>query len=460
MSDFNPKTFFLPYQIRWLKDESRIKIWEKSRRIGASYVQAYEDVRDCVTKKYFRKNKPLSVWFSSADLSAAKEYILYCKEFATLFQEIATDLGEIIIDPEKDVKAFCIEFRNGARIHALSSNPTQFRSKGGKVILDEMAHHDNQDELWKAANASAFIWGYPIRILSTHNGQNCKFFKFIEKVKKGELDWSLHTTSIQMAVDEGLADKIFERELTKEERQEFLESVRKNAGDEITWTEEYCCIAVDEATAFLPYDLIDACESDNVLCPLDKTTGDLYLGFDIARKKHLSVITVFEKLGDVKYTRNIIELKNMKFSHQEEVLYKILGHKRLRRACIDQTGIGMQLAEKAQDKFGKHKVEGITFTGAMKEELAYNLYTTFEDRKIRNPKDQLLREDLHSVRKVPTKSGNVRFDVDSSDTDGHADRFWSIALANHAVGKSKGGARYFTSRRKRESYNLLRGYKY
>ena len=31
--------YFLPYQQRWLDDKSKIKIWEKSRRIGATYVQ-------------------------------------------------------------------------------------------------------------------------------------------------------------------------------------------------------------------------------------------------------------------------------------------------------------------------------------------------------------------------------------------------------------------------------------
>jgi len=40
--------YFLPYQIDWLNDNSQIKVWEKSRRIGATYVQAYEDVRDVV----------------------------------------------------------------------------------------------------------------------------------------------------------------------------------------------------------------------------------------------------------------------------------------------------------------------------------------------------------------------------------------------------------------------------
>ena len=73
---------FLPYQIKWLKDKSQIKIWRKSRRIGATYVQAFEDVIDALTLKI--RGKVCDVWFSSADITAAKEYIMYCEYWAKL----------------------------------------------------------------------------------------------------------------------------------------------------------------------------------------------------------------------------------------------------------------------------------------------------------------------------------------------------------------------------------------
>ncbi|GIV45761.1 MAG: hypothetical protein KatS3mg036_0579 [Ignavibacterium sp.] len=118
------RKYFLDYQIDWLNDNSQIKIWEKSRRIGATYVQAYEDVRDVVLG-----NVP-AVWFSSADESAAKEYILYCAQWAKLFDKGARDLGEQVLESDKSIKTFTIEFTNGKRINALSSNPKAFRFKG------------------------------------------------------------------------------------------------------------------------------------------------------------------------------------------------------------------------------------------------------------------------------------------------------------------------------------------
>lgn len=450
-------SYFLPYQIKWLNDDSKIKISEKSRRIGMTYVQSYEDVRDCIAKKV------PSVWFSSADESAAKEYIFYCGTWAKIFNVVAEDLGEIVIDEKKCIKAFVLQFQNGTRIHAMSSNPKGFRSKGGKVILDEFAFHGDAAALWKAARP-CITWGFPLRILSTHNGQNCKYFNFIQDVKKGKLKWSLHTTTIYQAVAEGLADKILGRKLTDEERQAWIDEERASCGDEATWNEEYCCIAIDESTAFLTYELIRTCQSENIILSdieniehaLSMIQGDMYVGMDIARKKHFSVITVLEKLGDVKYTRIKKELLKMPFKDQEAILYLILAHKNLRRACIDATGLGMQLAEGAQTKFGKYRVEPITFTASTKETMAYLLLTAFEDRKLRLPyDDQLLTEDLHSIKKTVSLSGNIRFDVEASETDGHADRFWSYALANYAATTKISSIPRVSSRKRRASHSTL-----
>lgn len=444
----NLNKYFLPYQIRWLNDKSPIKVWEKSRRIGATYVQSYEDVRDCVAK-----NVP-SVWFSSADESAAKEYITYCEQWVKLFHAAAKSMGEVVIDSEKDIKALVIEFANGTKIHALSSNPKGFRSKGGKVILDEFAHHDNPFELWKAAKPCV-TWGFPLRILSTHNGQGTLFFKFIEQILKGILKWALHTTPIQLAVAEGLVDKIFGRKTTQEEQEAWLEEQRKDCFDEYTWLQEYCCVAIDEACAFLPYNLIATCECEVILKPLIDVIGDLYVGTDIGRKKDLTCIWILEVFEKVKYTRKVEILEKTPFHIQEEILFSILKHPKMRRCCIDATGLGMQLAESAQRKFGQYRVEAISFTNKVKEELAYTTRTNFEDKTVYIPAEQEIREDLHSVRRQTTTAGNIRFDVEKSDVSGHADRFWALSLALHAV-ETNSGPINIATRKRRETVEMTK----
>ena len=418
----NKTPFFLPYQIRWINDKSKVKIWEKSRRIGATYVQSYEDVRDCVYKTV------PAVWFSSADESAAREYIDYCKQWATLFNIAAKDLGEQILDSDKDIKAYVIAFSNGTKIHALSSNPKGFRSKGGKVVLDEFAFHNNPEELWKAARP-CITWGYPLRILSTHNGQSCLYYKFLDQVQKGKLKWAHHKTPIQLAVEEGLIDKIYGRPTTPEEREEWLNEERKNCFDEYTWLQEYCCVAIDEACAFLPYDLISTCEMPDVLKSLDEIKGDLYVGIDIGRRKDLTVIWCLERFENSKYTRKVKVLEKTPFHIQYEIISEILKHPKLRRCCIDSTGLGMQIAETAQRDFGQYRVEAVMFTNKSKEEMAYNLRTNFESKTVFIPQEHEIREDLHSIRRIATKAGNIRFDAESSEVNGHADRFWALALA-------------------------------
>ena len=438
--------YFLPYQQRWLDDKAKIKIWEKSRRIGATYVQSYEDVRDCINRSV------PAVWFSSADESAAKEYIDYCEKWVKLFHATAKRLGEVIIDNEKDIKALVIEFSNGTKIHALSSNPKSFRSKGGKVVLDEFAFHNNPDELWKAARP-CITWGFPLRILSTHNGQNCLYYKFIDQVIKGKLNWSHHKTPIQLAVSEGLVDKIYQRKTTLQEQEDWMANEKDNCFDEYTWLQEYCCIAVDEASAFLPYDLIATCELNDILRPLEDIKHDFYVGVDIGRRKDLTVIWVLEKIENIKYTRLVIELAKMPFHKQEEILHEILSHKLFRRDCQDDTGIGMQMAENAQVKFGKFRVEGVTFTNKVKEDLAYRLRTEFENKTVFIPNRHEIREDLHSVRKITTASNNIRFDADRSD-NGHADRFWALALALHAADNGSGDI-HISTRKRRESFDMV-----
>ena len=428
-------SYFLPYQIRWLKDTSRFKIWEKSRRIGATYVQSYEDVHDCISGRL----KSGKVFFSSADESAAKEYIMYCEQWAKLYDTAARYMGEQVIDKEKDLKALQIRFSNGTRINALSSNPKAFRSKGGKLVLDEFAWHQDDRGLWKAARPIV-TWGDPVRIISTHNGKQSLYYKFIQDVKAQKMDWSLHTVPITEAVREGLVDKVMGQPATEAERRGWLEAERQACADDDVWAEEYMCQPVDQASAFLPYELITSCEGNAALWPpgaLPECQGNLYLGFDIGRKKDLSVIWLAEQLGSVLYTRRLTVLDRMTFSRQKQQLYHYLRHPRLRRACIDATGLGMQLAEEAQDDFGRYRVEAITFTGSVKEALAYGIRTRLEDKALMLPADPLVRDDFHSIRRTTTAAGNMRFDV-AGATDGHADRFWAAALCCEAAATEAG----------------------
>ena len=442
--------FFFPYQKRWLADKSKVKIFEKSRRIGGTWVQSFEDVQDCI------EQPGLKVFFSSADMTAAAEYIDYCESWIQKLNAIAKALAEInsedledceFADEDKGIKSKIIEFNNGSKIYVLSSNPKAFRSKGGKIVWDEAAHHENDQKMWAAAKPAA-MWGYPIRILSTHNGVNSLFYKLIEKCKKGELDYSVHTVPIQLAVEEGVADRICGKKLSRKEREAWLEQEHKGCLTEAIWQEEYCCNPQDESTAMVSYDLIHSCERQGIL-GLEKAKGPLYLGCDVARHRHLYVIYVFEDVCDQLVCRAVEAYQKKKWSYLEEKLYKFLKLPNLVRACIDRTGLGDQFTERAQEKFGTVKVEGVLFTNAVKADLAISLLQAFEDQKLiieKCPKfpgvdgreEDKQAESIHAVKKIVTSAGNVRYDAESTEK-GHGDFFWGAALAYHAKSANAAG---------------------
>lgn len=432
-------TYFLPYQARWLADQSRFKISEKSRRIGMSYAQSYEDTRDAA-----RAEKPLDVWFSSADESAAKEYILYVAQWARILNIAAHDLGETVISKNDDIKALTVQFANGRRINALSSNPKAFRSKGGKLVLDEYAFHADQEAMWKAARP-IITWGFPVRIISTYNGKGNRYYRMVSEAKKAIAEgrkpqWSLHTTTIVDAVNDGLADRILGRTLTPAERQAWLDAERESCGDEDTWQQEYMCNPIDEASAWLPWEVITACESPDAgkaeLIGLDGkpvlASGDnCYIGWDVARTTDKSVIWVVQRVGDVFWTRAVKTMRRTSFAEQLDAFGGFMRLFNARRACIDKTGLGMPIVEEAQRRWGEYRVEGVTFTGEVKQHLATYGKQLFEDKRVRIPVSRDIRDSHHAVRKMTTVAGNPRFDADRNEA-GHADEFWAHMLALHA----------------------------
>jgi phage FluMu gp28-like protein len=100
----------------------------------------------------------------------------------------------------------------------------------------------------------------------------------------------------------------------------------------------------------------------------------------------------------------------------------------VRRCAIDASGLGAMLAEELQQRWGS-RVEPVTFTLAVKEDLAVRVKRLLEDGRLRIPADPAVRAALAAVKRIVTPAGNVRFDADRTERAGHADHFWALALA-------------------------------
>lgn len=421
----------MPYQARWINDPAPLKIIEKSRQIGLSYATAFSAVT-----RASGKGARLDVWVSSRDDTQAKLFLDDCKNWARVLQLAANDLGEIVFDKASDFSAYVLEFANGRRIYSLSSNPNALAGKRGHVILDEFALHKDQRLLYRIAKPVT-QWGGQLEIISTHRGAGTVFNEFIRDIqeRKNPMGWSHHRVTLQDAVNEGLVERINAKTSKTESREDFLKRTESECLDEEQWLQEYCCIPADENSAFISYDMIAACEykpADAWKCDLADAKNRLYVGVDIGRDQDLTVIWVVEKIGDVFWTRRIEVMRAQTFDAQEHALYEVLKLPQVSRCCIDQTGMGRQFAERAAQRFGQYKVEGVTFTQAMKEELAYPVRAAFEDRALRIPNQPELRSDLRAIKKETTPSGNIRFTADRGN-NGHADRFWALALSLYAA---------------------------
>jgi phage FluMu gp28-like protein len=407
------------YQKAWIEDKSRFKIALKARQTGFSFAVALEVVLDALERR--------TVWvLLSRGERQSKELMekvaMHARAIGVALQELEATFQ---ID-DREFKQLEVRFPNGSKIIGLPANPDTARGFSGNVVLDEFAFHADSRKIWTALYPT-ITRGYKIRVISTPNGKSGKFY---ELWTDDTGTWSKHRVDIYQAREQGMDVDIDE--------------LRRGCESEDDWRQEFCCEFVDEADALLPYEMITNCEDERATTEVPEgwePQGDLYLGVDIGRRRDLTVMWLCEVLGDVFWTRAVRELTKTPFRVQRQELFWYLSLPRLRRCCIDSTGLGMQLAEEAQERYG-YLVEPVTFTAAVKQELAVTQRRKFEDRLVRVPPRREIREDLHSVKKVTTAAGHIRYDAEQSEAGGHADRFWALALALHAGSNPSGRIEY------------------
>lgn len=436
----NRDALFLPFQAKWVEDTSRLKLMEKSRQIGISWSTAYAAVERTAAQGARRDQ-----WVSSRDDLQARLFVEDCKLFAKILDMAAEDLGEQVVDKDSKQTAYVLRFANDRRIHSMSSNPDAQAGKRGGRVLDEFALHPDPRKLWSIAYPG-ITWGGNMEVISTHRGSHNFFNQLIrEVVESGNpKKISHHRVTLQDALDQGFLWKLQQSLPADDERQEMDEAayfswVRAGAADEESFQQEYMCNPADDDAAFLEYDLIGAAEYPREFDWTAIEGRNLYVGIDIGRTSDLTVIWVLERLGDVLYTRHVERMHKMRKSEQEKILWPWI--ERCNRSCWDKTGLGIGWVDDAQDKFGEYRVEGVTFTAATKEALAYPVRSAMEDRKLRIPHDPKIRADLRMVTKQVTAAGNVRFTAERT-VNGHADHFWALALALHAAGADAGPIDY------------------
>lgn len=426
-----PIISFLPYQRAWLKDPARFKIGMFSRQSGKTFTTCAEIVDDCIQAE-IEGRRVRWVILSRGERQAKEAIDEAVKPFCKAFYEVYNALlkGKQPPEfreydyraPESDAsyKALEVEFPSGSRITALPANPDTARGFSANVFLDEFAFHQDSRKIWAALFPVVSKGGLKLRVVSTPNGKGNKFYELMT----GDAGpWSRHVVDIYKAVADGL-----ERD---------IEQLRGALNDEDAWAQEYELEWLDEASAWLSYDLITSVEHPDAGLPELYGGGPCFIGNDIARRQDLWVSWVWEEVGDILWTREIVELKRKSFAEQDAVLDELMLRYRVTRLAMDQTGMGEKPVEDAQRRHGMFKVEGVLMNGSRPLTVATVAKQMFEDRRVRIPAgNTVLRADLHKIKKVVGATGRPRLVADR-DSDGHADRTWAAFLG---LAAAEGGA--------------------
>lgn len=446
-----PVIQFREYQRPVFDDnETGVLVLHWSRQIGKSFTLAAWAVDRLLT----RPGRLVTVLSNSKDNGA--EFALKCREVLNLLGVAKEAVGLSMSDDTVEYSDMRFEVsvkvkgRTG-RIKVLAANPRTARGFSGDLILDEFAFHEDSAAIWEAAEP--ILSSNPdflCRIASTGNGTANMFYRMategvfkVSKVRRSDA-W-------RMGVK--IYDAKTRKPITPDE-------ARAQALDKAAYDQNYECAFSSESGALLTWAMINEAtlgrsEEDiydgmpeGLLDHLPKD-ANLYLGMDVAATHDFTVITILNVIGRTLHVPAIIRIRGARLPAQKAVLRPLLKDKRVKRAAIDSTGIGLGLVQDMEDEFGD-KVQSVNFattepitrriqaegrkaaTARVTEIMATDLAEAHEDKRISYPCDAIMRDDLRKPHKVTSQTGRVSIAAESTQT-GHADHFWSIALALRAA---------------------------
>lgn len=417
---------FLAYQNKWINDNSPLKIWEKSRRIGASWCEAFVCAKLAALAK---AAGGMDCFYMAYEKEMTQQFISDVAFWAKALNIVCGKVEEVVIkDEDKDILLYKIRFASGFEVWALPSKARLLRSKQGHFVFDEAAFADEFHEILKAAHAFR-IWGGSISILSTHNGEDNPFNLLLQDIKDGKKKYSLHHTTIVDALDDGLYKRICtvqNKSWNEEAQEEWLKDLLDEAGDFAD--EEYFCIPTKAGERYFSAELIRSVAVKDksvfrfaapdsftfekaekrekeirkwfkeVKPTLLSTELPVVAGEDFARSGDITVLHFDTELSDGSTdTLCEIELRNVPFEQQRQFIQLCFDTlKNFDGAAFDSRGNGQMIAEWAAQEY-----PGCIFQVMLSRKwYAENfplLKTAFEEGKSNIPDDSFITDDYKVV---------------------------------------------------------------
>lgn len=452
------------WQDDFIKNRNRYICLLKSRQTGFSFVvaikglvKAFDPARTQYTKQFVSYNE-----------EDAQEKIRYARQF---YDSIPKRYKKKLIHQT----ATMLEFADvgGKTTSRLISLPCrQPRGRNGDICLDEFAIYLPRlsKEIYTAAAFCTLRKGC-IEVGSTPLGTIGKFYEICtDRENYPNFDryfvpwWYARVMCKDVKGAVQLAKDMPTEERVERFGTDRLISLYRNSTLE-DFQQECECVFIDSSASYISLDLIYAntpgrreddiplnIENDEeyfnakrdveIHCFKDaddfilnyspeKYGSPLYMGLDIGRT---SDATVFYIIGLVNGKQRSVlrhEMRNADFDSQFDVLCRLMENLPIYRCAIDNGGIGSNLAENAQKRYGE-RVEQYRFSLQSKEVLAMNVKMGLERREYELDNNRDFHAQIHSIKRTPSSGGGFRYDAERNER-GHADSFWAWALASYAA---------------------------
>ena len=472
----------MAHQRSWLDDRSDLKVCEKGRRTGITFAEMLDFALQAAAS---RTAGGMNCFYIGDTKDKGREAIGYVAHFAKV---IAGELGQVeeflFEDQREDgttrhITAYRVRFASGFRVEALSSNPANIRGLQGRVCIDEAAFHKDVREVIDAVNA-LLIWGGKISVISTHNGHLNPFNELVREGRSGKNGFSVHRYPFSDAVKNGLFARVCLMRGTawsQEDQDAWEAKIRGSYGArEAAMRQELDAVPAEMQGAALTRVQIESCMKDGIpflrwtqpdsfknadedvrkiaaeawckdqLGPVIERLGDRphFMGEDFARNGDATDIVILEEGVDlVRRWKMVVELRNIPFDQQRDVLFWLLDRvPNFRKGAMDRTGNGAYLAEVAAQRYGARIVE-VSFSRAWYELEMPPYIEAFSDRTIELARHEDVLRDHQSLQYV---DGIIRVPRDF--------RFkGSDGLDRHGDSAVAGALGYFASRSELHEYD-------
>ena len=476
-SDKKLSQHFLPYQLAWIRDESRLRLAEKSVRIGWTYADAMKNTR----KRLRHKNR--DYLFATKDQASAVEYLRTCVRMAEIFNctrsivahgEESETISGTLPNGEKftqEIRFNYLKFDTGSRILAFSSNPYAMAVFGGDVGLDEFAKHANAEKLWETAQGRV-TWGYDLGLWSAHDGTDTLFYQFAQEARAGKGGWSYYRVTLEDAVAAGLVEKINSTRGTQTTRAQFIADCKLRARLPEIYEQAYNCNPSGSTSCIVSWPQIQLCQHDyqvprvhlealqiaeafgpfqpgeelwrerrisdfiaSTFATLIKSPAQYRLGFDVAASGQGDLACLYldrQESGRLKLA-GLFTCRTDDWHFLKTVLWTFHRLLPALQSAGDETGLGRQICWETAKQF-PGQFTAVNFASE-KHDLGFKLMSQLSvAEKIFPQSEPDIAQDFFALRKIFSgKTWKFTEGRNLLNPNSHCDIAWAAALASHAA---------------------------